>query len=240
MAYETGATGLPVIMPGGGDGMFGGGSIGALLIGALLFGGGLGGFGGRGVAGADLAATAGLQNQINGLQNQLTAQGTSSEINELESAVAMANTANLQGIANNAQIYAQGNAALNTAIASSNFTTLNSINGLGRDVTAAFNQGTLQTLNSFNNLNTTMLQGFNEVGRDTAAGINQLVMGQNAIASKMQECCCDIRSTILADGNATRALINDLNTQNLNTQIADLKSQVNTNAIINALRPVTV
>jgi hypothetical protein len=223
--------GTPIVSSGMGDG-----GIGSLLIGALLFGGGLGGFG-RGAQGADLAATMGLQNQMNGLQAQMTATTTNNEVNQLQSDLNAMNIANLQGIGNNALLYQGGNAQILAAQASNNFTTLQSINGLGRDVTAAQNQGALQQLNSFNQLSTSMLQGFNEIGRDTANAFNQLLMGQNNLGYKMQECCCDIKSTILADGNATRALINDLNLQNVQAQLADAKSTINSLNIINALKP---
>jgi hypothetical protein len=226
--------GTPIVS----SGMGGDGGIGSLLIGALLFGGGLGGFGGRGVAGADLAATAGIQNQLNGMQSQMTSATTNNEINQLQSDLNAMNIANLQGISNNALLYQGGNAQVLAAQAANNFTTLSSINGLGRDVTAAQNQGALQQLNSFNNLTTTTLQGFNEISRDSANAFNQVQMSLNAIAAQNAACCCELKSAIAHDGNETRALINSLNTQNLNTQIADLKSQVNTNAIINSLRPV--
>lgn len=238
--YEAG-TGMPVIATGGTDSGFGGGNLGSLLIGALLFGGGFGGFGGnRGLAGADLAATQGLQNQLNALSGQVTAQGIGSELNEIESSIDSANVANLQGIAQNALTYAQGNAAIQAALAGNNFTTLSSINGLGRDVITASNQNALQQLNSFNVLNTSMLQGFNEIGRDSAAGFNQLLMGQNTLGNRMAECCCDIKSAIFTDGAATRALINDLNTHNLEAQLADAKSALNAQSIINALRPTVI
>ena len=46
-------------------------------------------------------------------------------------------------------------------------------------------------------------------------------------------CCCEIKATILADGNATRALINDLNVQSLTSQLNDAKLQIsNTNQTI--------
>lgn len=238
MAYEM--SGTPVVM---GDNGMGGGNLGALLIGALLFGGGFGGgFGGRGYgngfAGADLAATAGLQNQMNMVSDQISALGTNGELNAIEAQINNMNTSNLQGIAQNALTYSQGNARLATDIANANFTTLNSINGLGRDVAAQANNNALQQLNSFNVLNTTMLQGFNEVGRDQAQSFNQLIMGQNTLSAQLASCCCDLKSTIHADGEATRALINATNMATLQGQLSDAKNKINTLEIINTLKPV--
>lgn len=239
MAYES--TGVPVIM-GNGDGM-GMGSLGGILIGALLGGNG-GLFGNRGygagVAGADVAMSAGIQNQINGLSAQLTTGALNSEISGLESALNAANIANLQGIGNNALLYQGGNAQVLAAQAANNYTTLSSINALGRDVTAAINQSALQELNSFNNLSTTILQGFNEIGRDTAAGFNQVIMGQNAMSAQMASCCCSIEKAIHADGEATRALINANTMASLQAQLSDAKSVINSQNIINALKPTVI
>lgn len=235
MAYEAGM-GVPVITTGGGDGL-GMGGIGGILIGSLLAGGG-GLFGNRGaVGGAYLAATQGIQNQLNGMQSQMSAAGTNSEINELQNSLNAANIANLQGIGNNALLYQTGNAALQTAIAGANFTTLNSINGLGRDVISGANQNALQQLNSFNNLTTTTLQGFNEVGRDQANAFNQVQMSLNALAAQNASCCCELKSAIHTDGEMTRALINANSMASLTAQLSDAKSTINSLSIINALKP---
>lgn len=239
MAYETGATGLPVIMPGGSDMLGSGGGLGALLIGALLFGGGFGGLG-RGAAGAEVAATAGLQNQINGLSGQISTLGIHDEISEVESALNAANIANLQGIAANAQTYITGNAALMAAVERGNFNTLNSVNGLGRDIIVNSNQNQLSALNSANQLNTTILQGFNELGKDTMNSTNQILAGQAAQNAFMCQCCCDIKTAIHTDGEQTRALINATNMATLQAQLSDAKSVINSQNIINALKPVVI
>jgi hypothetical protein len=260
MGVETG--GFPVVLPSGGDtGGFGGmGGIGGLLIGALLFGGrgGLGSIGGGGMPmaeGAQLGQLSGIQAQVTGVQSQLNSSVITGEINELQSALNSANIANLQGISNNALTYQSGNAAILAGQASNNYTTLNSINGLGRDVVAGANQNALQQLNSFNLLNTTTLQGFNEIGRDTANATNQLIMGQNSLAAQMANCCCSIEKAIGADGAMTRTLINDLNVQNLQAQLADAKNansnlsqsialsnslSAQTNTILHHLIPTTI
>lgn len=231
MGMETG--GYPVVIPSSNGDGFGGMGLGGILIGALL-GGGLGGgiLGGRGYGGgampiaegAQLGQLNGIQAQVTGIQGQLTANGLNSEISELQSSLNAANIANLQGISSNALTYQSGNAAVLASLAGANYTTLSSINGLGRDVVTTANQNALQQLNSFNQLTTTNLQGFNEIGRDMATSTNQLIMGQNAMSAQMAACCCSIEKAISADGSATRALINDLNVQNLQAQLADAKS----------------
>ena len=232
MIAGTETSGYPVVLGSGtGDSSgFGGmGGIGGLLIGALLFGGrnGFGNMGGAGgvVEGAQVGQLNGIQAQVTGLASQLSTGAISSEINELEGSLNAANIANLQGISQNALTYQAGNANVLAQQQASNYTTLTSLNGLGRDIMAQSNQNALQQLNSFNNLTTTNLQSFNEMSRDNGNGFNAIIASQNAIAAQMAACCCEIKSTITADGSATRSLINDLNVQNLQTQLADAKNQ---------------
>lgn len=237
--------GIPIVSSGSGDGFMGGG-LGGILLGALLFGrGGLGGLGMGGgyapgvVEGSQSGAISGIQQQLNSLSSQVASTGIHSELNEIEGSIEALNVANLQGIANNAQLYQSGNAAIQTSLANSNFTTLSSVNSLGRDITAAYNQG-------FNSLNTAMLQGFNEMGRDTLNATNMIINGQNALSSRMAECCCEIKSTITADGAMTRALITDNRMQDLQAALNDAKNQISdlnqTNALIanNALQTNTI
>lgn len=222
MGMET--TGTPVIMTGNNDGMLGGGGIGSLLIGALLFGGGLGGFGNRYgngggypvAEGAQLGQLAGIQTQLTALQGQVASTAIDAGLTSINQNISGTSRDQLQAIN-----------ATQTAQAAANFTTLSSINGLGRDVTAQANQNALSTLNSFNQLNTSVLQGFNEVGRDNANAFNQVQSSLAAMAAQQAACCCDLKAAICADGQETRALINNLYVQNLQGQLADAKSQNN-------------
>lgn len=235
----------------------GAGVIGGLLLGGLLGNNGTGLFGGNSNS-AGNAEYASLQNQLQTMQGQIGAQSMHSEINELENSLNSANIANLQGISNNALIYQQGNANLATALATGNFTTLTSINGLGRDVTASQNQAALQQLNSFNNLTTTTLQGFNSSAMQIQNSTNQIIAQGTAnaaavaagfcdVSKQMAQCCCEMKGAIAAEGSATRALINDLNVQNLRDQLAAANNKVSNNdqnqylitTILAHLRPVT-
>jgi len=259
MGTET--SGYPVVVSNGGDNTgFGGmGGIGSLLIGALLFGsGGLGGFGGRGgyggatpvATGVELGQLAGIQAQLTGLQNQATIAPITSELESMETTMQNGLLNVIGGIKDNANLYLQGQAALQTAQAAANFTTLQSINGLGQVVTAQNNQSALQQLNSFNQLNTTLLQSFNENSRDNANSFNAIQGSLNTMAAANAACCCELKSAIAADGDATRALINSLNVQNLQTALQDAKTQnvilngaisqnLQTQTIINSLKPAS-
>lgn len=194
-----------------------GGGVAGLLLGGLIGSNGNGLFGG-GNSNANAAEFGALNNQIQSIQAQIGSQGVHAEINELENQLSAANTANLQGIAANALAYTNGNAAIQTSLANGNFTTLNSINGLGRDITAANTQALINTI-----------QNFNTVNSNITNTSNQIIAGQNAIASQMASCCCEIKSTIMADGAATRSLINDLNVQNLRDQLSAANNKVSNN-----------
>jgi len=196
----------------------GAGLIGGLLLGGLLGNNGSGGlFGGNKNNGGDVAYDA-LQTQIQTLQGQVGANALRDDITDLNSAILQGQTGIQSNLGSITRDIIAGQSGLATAQATAAFTTLQSINDLGRDVTTQNNQQALQQLNSFNNLQF-----------QNAQGVNQIIAQGTANAAAMAECCCEIKSTILADGNATRALINDLNVQNLRDQLAAANNKVSNN-----------
>jgi hypothetical protein len=234
----------PASLPVGGMGYGGyGGAMGlgagaiGLLFGALLGNGGLGGLGGNG--GLNTAINANQSGQIAGLEAGVANIQNALNTNSLQDGL----IALSQAINSSASTINNGIADLSTAQQAGNFTTLSSINGLGRDISAQSNQQALQQLNSFNILNTSMLQGFNEIGRDTATATNQLIMGQNALSAQLASCCCKLGQDIRDDGALTRALINDLNVQRLTSELNDAKNSISnsnqTNALVSAMAQQT-
>jgi len=214
---------LPLMAGGFGNNNAGlGGTLGGtalgVLFGALLGNGGLGLGGNNGLNTAINAnqsgEIAGLQAGVANIQNALNTNSLQDGLIALSQSI----NASTVGINN-------GIADLSTAQQAGNFTTLSSINGLGRDVTAAQTQGIIQALNTANISNGIMQQGFNEIGRDTANATNQIIMSLNAMSAQNAACCCSIEKTITADGALTRALINDIESQRKNVEISDLKAQ---------------
>jgi hypothetical protein len=196
-----------------------GGGVAGLVLGSLLASNGNGGlFGGNGNNNANVAEFGAINNQIQSLQGQIANTALTGQIRadtiDLSSSIGTLGTQVGQ---------------LATAQASANFTTLDSINGLGRDITSQTNQNALQQLNSFNQQTTTMLQGFNSSAMQVQNSTNQIIAQGTANAMAMAQCCCEIKSTITADGNATRSLINDLNVQNLRDQLATANNKVSNN-----------
>jgi len=53
-----------------------------------------------------------------------------------------------------------------------------------------------------------------------------------AIQAAIAECCCEQKELIKSEANATRDLINSLNTQTLQRELSDAKSQIQTDAIL--------
>jgi hypothetical protein len=203
----------------GTEGFLGGGSLGALLIGALLFGGGMGGFGGNrwgGMNGSPAASAVATDVVLNpafqSLQNQITNLSSSINSNALMAGLDGVN-ANIQ---NTVGQLGQGIAAVNNNVTQTNFNNLNSINGLGRDITAANTQALIN-----------QIQNFNSVNGNLTNSTNQIISQGAALSTQLLACCCETQKSIAADGNMTRALINQLDKENLLSQLADSKSQVN-------------
>ena len=87
-----------------------------------------------------------------------------------------------------------------------------------------------------------------ETQRDVLENRYTTQLGLQNLQAQMAQCCCDIKESILADGQATRQLIQDNTIQNLRDKLADRDrdlqtaywqiSQVSqTNNIIDAVRP---
>lgn len=169
-----------------------------------------------------------MQNQINGLGQQLQTNSITDTAHDIAAQSTSQNTSILGAIAN-----------LSTAQANGNFTTLQSVNDLGRDVAAQANQNALQQLNSFNLLTTTTLQGFNSQAMQTQNATNQIIAGQTALSSQLAACCCELKEAINHDGQATRALLTSNRMDDLQNALNEARlaaSQANqTAAIVSAL-----
>ena len=232
---------------GSGSGILGGVVAGGLagLVGGMVGRGGFGGGnnwgggygGGYGGPAADAAAASvvlnpafqSIQHQIDSVGNTLNAHSTDNGITSVNQNVSGTSRDLLNSIAN-----------LSTAQATAAFTTLQSINDLGRDVTAQANQNALQQLNSFNQLTTATLQGFNGAAMQMQNSTNQIITQGTAnaaavaagfcqISKELATCCCEVKQKIADDGNLTRALINDTNMQNLRDQLVTANGRISNN-----------
>jgi hypothetical protein len=230
----------------GGDG---GGMVGGLILGSLISGNNGGGIFGNNGNNGNSSTTAvttdlllqplisGVQSQISNLSAQVCSNASQDLITDSFSNV-MSGQAGIQSnLSNVTRDLSASIASVNSNLATANFTTLSSINALGRDNIITSNNVALQQLNSFNQLQTSINQGLNEIGRDQNIATNQIIAGQNAQAFAMAQCCCDIKNAICHDGAETRALINQNTMNELTSQLTDAKlanSNLNqTNALIN-------
>lgn len=216
---------VTVVPPMDGMGFGGNSGIWGVLLGALLGGSGLfgrGGYGYGGPAAGAVATEAVINPTLNAIQNQITSLGNEINNHEIEDVInsfrtdASANwaaiNANINGVTRD---LSNSVANLSTAVASGNFTTLNSINGLGRDITAQNTQALINNLQNFNTLTGTI-----------TSGNNQIIGTLNDMRADQAQCCCELKNAIAADGAATRALINDLNVQNLRDQLSAANNKV--------------
>ncbi len=94
-----------------------------------------------------------------------------------------------------------------------------------RDILAAINGNSLQGMQNANQ-NTQYLMGmftdkYNELQRD----ISNVAMMQQQTNFNQQQCCCEIKQTIQAEGNATRAMMQQNKIEALQQQVNDLNLQ---------------
>lgn len=94
-----------------------------------------------------------------------------------------------------------------------------------REILAAINSNSLQGMQNANQ-NAQYLMGmftdkYNELQRDIAG----IAIGQQQAIFNQQQCCCDIKQTITAEGNSTRAMIQQNKIEALQQQVNDLNLQ---------------
>lgn len=244
-------------------------------------GGSLGGYVVGSQEGGQTAGITALQGQVTALAATVNANQIADQMADMQAGISSTIAGVGDTLNNTTRDILSGQGQIRNDITNGNFQTLNSINGLGRDVTAQANNNALQQLNSFNVLgtninqgfnalnnttqqgfntlgnatqqgfnnlgqnvmqgfnsqafnsqtqtnliNSTLQQGFNEVSRDSNIQTQQIIAGQSAIATQISECCCEIKGAIHTDGEATRALINEIRLAELNAALTDAKVQV--------------
>ena len=238
------------IMPGNSGG-WGGTALGAGvggLLGSWLGNGGFGGFGYRGAAagvGYDTGALNGIQQTVNGIQQQIA----SADRDLL--------------IQTSGQNQFLGNLVNNTGDA-----IVGAINSGARDAQAGIFQNTLTQTQNQGATNLAMCQGFGGLNA-SIAGVNLNISQQAAenrlqaqeLASQQKDCCCQVLRAIEQEGCANRELQREIQTQALRDTLANsqaenaaLKARIDNNqqtqalmaamaaqtqAIINALKPAT-
>ena len=134
---------------------------------------------------------------------------------------------------------------------------LAAINATERDMTAQFGNASRELLagqtngfrdlvNTVNNVDNHAAIGFSTLGiqaekisaAQALAAKDILLAGlktQLEISAKMAECCCEIKEAIKTDGDETLELINANTTDALRAQLADAKSAVRDQAVVNAV-----
>lgn len=80
-------------------------------------------------------------------------------------------------------------------------------------------------LNGFNGVQRDVLISTNNLQKDMMCGFNGVNAGLAQLGYNMQNCCCDIKTALHAEGEATRALIQENEIQKLRTALQDEKTE---------------
>lgn len=197
------------ILPNAG-GNWGGTALGAGvggLIGSWLGNGGFGGLGYRGAGAAvgyDTGALNGIQQTVNGIQQQIA----SADRDLL--------------IQTSGQNQFLGNLVNNTGDA-----IVNAVSSGARDTQAGIFQNTLTQTQNQGATNLAMCQGFGGLATGLA-GVNLTITQQGAesrlqaqqLAAQQQACCCEVKTAIEREGCANRELQREIQTQEIRDKLA--------------------
>lgn len=93
------------------------------------------------------------------------------------------------------------------------------------DNAVAFGNARYDTAMGFANTQNLMQQGFCTTQKGIMENGYATQMGINNLGARMDACCCDIKTAIHSEGEATRALIHDTNEQALRDQIQGLRDE---------------
>ena len=231
------------ILPTAGSG-WGGTALGAGvggLLGSWLGNGGFGGLGYRGAAagvGYDTGALNGIQQTVNGIQQQIA----SADRDLL--------------IQTSGQNQFLGNLVNNTGDA-----IVNAVNSGARDTQAGIFQNTLTQTQNQGATNLAMCQGFGTLNSNITQQGGESRLQAQELAAQQQQCCCQVLRAIEQEGCANRELQREIQAQALRdaftasqAENAALKARIDNNqqtqaimaamgaqtqAIINALKPAT-
>ena len=231
------------ILPNAGSG-WGGTALGAGvggLLGSWLGNGGFGGLGYRGAAagvGYDTGALNGIQQTVNGIQQQIA----SADRDLL--------------IQTSGQNQFLGNLVNNTGDA-----IVNAVNSGARDTQAGIFQNTLTQTQNQGATNLAMCQGFGTLNSNITQQGGESRLQAQELAAQQQQCCCQVLRAIEQEGCANRELQREIQAQALRdaftasqAENAALKARIDNNqqtqaimaamgaqtqAIINALKPAT-
>jgi hypothetical protein len=214
-----------------GNGIFGGGDGGGLLMGLLfsqLFRNG--GFGG-GVAGATGLADAAAAAAVTSAKDAVAAtQSTASALDSNIDALSKQCCCSTQDI-----ISAINEIAKQCCCSTQQI--INQVNALSPQIMSGFFEARIQTLQSQNALSN-QLDGHatdaavaacrqeNLTNTTSSAIQNQAAMHYASVSNQMAQQTCAIEKTVVADGQATRALITSIETDRLRTELADAKVRI--------------
>lgn len=102
-----------------------------------------------------------------------------------------------------------------------------------REILASINSNALQGMQNANQNTQYMMAAFNDKYAELQRDISGIAMGQQQAIFNQQQCCCDIKQTIMAEANATRAMIQQDKIEALRDKVQGLEMQ---NAMAGVIR----
>jgi hypothetical protein len=234
--YQMVSTGYPGM---GGFGFGSGFGLDALLI-LLLLGPNGFGRGGYGSPAANAVTTdVVLQPAFQSLQQQIA------QLAENQATAAITNKIGDQMQAQASQAGSIGAAigGLQASIENSRFTALDQNNNLYRDITAQNTQALLNANQQTQITNGLITNGFNQNYLATLTGFNGVEKSIDGLSREQAECCCQIKESILTNAQRGIDLQNQIQKENLISQLNDAKAQISnlsqTNQLIQAMQAQT-
>ena len=83
------------------------------------------------------------------------------------------------------------------------------------------------TVNTLNNMSIAMNNGFNGVAMGMNNGFNTVNSSLANLGFNMQQCCCELKTTVHSEGEATRALLVAQENQNLRDRLNEKDRELN-------------
>ena len=196
---------------GNNGGFFGSEGIWAIVLLALLFNNGWGGFGGN-----------------NGGNNLATTDFVSSEFTQRD--ISQLSNTTTTGFGNLSTQLCNCCSDINSNLANGFYNTANNICNLRSDVLENRYANALGDSNTQRDILVQTTQLENQLGMTSLQGL-----------ARLDQCCCDIKSAIKEDGEATRALITQNTIQDLRDRLANAKDIISdreqTDTLLSRLQP---
>lgn len=81
------------------------------------------------------------------------------------------------------------------------------------------------TVNTLNNMGTAINNGFNTVNMGMSNGFNGVQSSIASLGFNMQQCCCDLKTTVHSEAESIKALLTQNEIDKLRSELQDVKNE---------------